>query len=74
MSNEDRDEIIEKRFEILETKLAFQEDLIQQLDDALAAQQKQIMELGHQLNVLRSQVKQMETHIPDIPEPPPPHY
>lgn len=64
----------ESRFEVLETKLAFQEELIQQLDDALIAQQKQISELQLQLRVLQSEFKSLESHAPDTPEPPPPHY
>tara|TARA_R110002072_G_scaffold5527_6_gene35389 strand:+ start:21430 stop:21630 length:201 start_codon:yes stop_codon:yes gene_type:complete len=64
----------ESRFEILETKVAFQEELITQLDDALIAQQKQITELQLQLKVLQSEFKSLETQMPDSPEPPPPHY
>ncbi|MDG1203780.1 MAG: SlyX family protein [Pseudomonadales bacterium] len=64
----------EERFESLETKIAFQEDLIQKLDDALSDQQKQILELRVQLRHVSSQVEDMESFIPDAPEPPPPHY
>jgi SlyX protein len=64
----------ESRFEVIETKLAFQEELIQQLDDALIAQQKQISALQLQLRVLQSEFISLETHAPDTSEPPPPHY
>ena len=64
----------EERFESLETKIAFQEDLIQKLDDALLDQQKQILDLRIQLRHVSNQVKDMERFTPDSPEPPPPHY
>lgn len=66
----------EERFESLETKIAFQEDLIQKLDDALSDQQQQILDLRVQLQHVSSQVKEMESFAPDSsePEPPPPHY
>ncbi len=35
----------EDRFELLETKILYQEDIIQKLDDALIDQQKQILDL-----------------------------
>ncbi|MFT4797108.1 MAG: SlyX protein [Candidatus Azotimanducaceae bacterium] len=64
----------EARFEILETKVAFQEELIQQLDDAVIAQQKQLSDMHQLLKVLRSELTSMETQVPDSPEMPPPHY
>jgi SlyX protein len=61
--------------EELETRIAFQEDLLQKLDDALASQQTQLMNLQRQLEFLMLQVKELEQEIPDnTPEPPPPHY
>ncbi len=62
------------RFEELETKIAFQEDVIHKLDDALASQQQQIMDLQTQLKHVTSQLKTLEAQFPDSPEPPPPHY
>ncbi len=64
----------DKRFEALEVKVAFQEELIQQLDEALISQQSQITELQAQLKILRSEFKSLENQMPDGPEPPPPHY
>ncbi|MBQ62835.1 MAG: SlyX protein [Gammaproteobacteria bacterium] len=64
----------EKRLEDLETKLAFLEDLIQKLDDALGSQQKQFLEMQHKMGLLVEQVRMVEKSIPDEPEPPPPHY
>ncbi len=62
------------RFENLETKLAFQEDLIQKLDDALGSQQQQIIEMQNQITRVVEHLKSMENSLPDEPEPPPPHY
>lgn len=64
----------EARFEILETKVAFQEELIQQLDDAVIAQQKQLSEMHQLLKILRSELTTLETQVPDTQEEPPPHY
>ena len=64
----------EERLEDLETKLAFLEDLIQKLDDALGSQQKQFLEMQHKMGLLVEQVRMVEKSIPDEPEPPPPHY
>ena len=64
----------EKRFEALEIKVAFQEELIQQLDEALISQQNQITQLQGQLKILRSEFKSLENQMPNAPEPPPPHY
>jgi len=63
----------EERLEDLETKLAFLEDLIQKLDDALGSQQKQFLEMQHKMGLLVEQVRMVEKSIPDEPEPPP-HY
>ena len=65
---------MEQRFELLETRLAFQEDMIQKLDDALISQQKQILDLQILLKHVSSQVETMENSVPDSTEPPPPHY
>jgi SlyX protein len=65
---------VEKRFEDLEVKVAFQEELIQQLDEALISQQQQITELQSQLKILEGEFRTLESQMPDAPEPPPPHY
>ncbi len=68
------DSEIEKRFEVLEMKFAFQEELIQQLDDALISQQNQITQYKTQIEMLRDELRTLENHGSDEPEPPPPHY
>jgi len=65
---------MEQRFEALETRLAFQEDTIGKLDDALVSQQQQILDLQLQLKFLSSQIESLDNHDSAAPEPPPPHY
>lgn len=60
--------------EDLQTKLAFQEDLIQKLDDALGSQQRQLLDMDRRVELLMEQIKMMENTIPASPESPPPHY
>lgn len=65
------------RFETIEVKLAFQEEVITQLDDALAHQQKQILELQQQIKLLGNELRNRHNEQDggaDQPEPPPPHY
>lgn len=62
------------RLEALETKLAFQEDAVQQLSDALVAQQARIDRLEAQLAMLSEQLRTQQESAGAAPEPPPPHY
>lgn len=63
---------INESLEALETQLAFQEHLIQKLDDALGSQQQQLLDMQRQIELLMEQIKMMEK--PESPESPPPHY
>jgi SlyX protein len=69
------DTVTDGRLLELETRVAFQEDTIQKLDDALASQQQQIMDLERQVQLLGLQIKEIEV-VPATtgPEAPPPHY
>lgn len=69
------DTVTDERLLELETRVAFQEDTIQKLDDALASQQQQIMDLERQVQLLGLQIKDIEA-VPATtgPEAPPPHY
>ena len=60
----------------LETQLAFQEDTIEQLNQALASQQRQIDELSFTLNHVVAKVKSMAPSqlASEAEETPPPHY
>ena len=61
----------------LEMKIAFQEDLLQKLDDAVFAQQQQILLLSDQVRVLSEQLQQIATARPEAMsavDERPPHY
>lgn len=60
----------------LETRLAFQEDLIQSLNQTVAQQQKQLDELQRIQNALIERMRLLAEALPQAPgeEPPPPHY
>jgi len=67
----------EDQVDRLEMKIAFQEDLLQKLDDAVFAQQQQILLLEDQVRVLSEQLQQIATTRPDamsVVDEPPPHY
>lgn len=59
----------------LETRLAFLDDTVLQLNDELARQQKELANVHRTLHLMMEQMKQM-THQgqPAQDEPPPPHY
>lgn len=62
------------RLEDLESKLAFQEDTLHRLNEALVAQQARIDQLEA---VVRSLAGRLEASLEggaEMPEPPPPHY
>ncbi len=66
---------IESAIDELQTRLVFQEDLLQKLDDALGSQQRQLMALNDRISLLMDQIKMMENPAPDTSrEAPPPHY
>ena len=64
------------QFDGLEMKLAFQEDMIQKLDDALVSQQHQILILQRQVQLLSKELRALDSRsLGDAtPELPPPHY
>ncbi len=62
----------EKRLEEVEVKLAFQEDLLAKLDEALRTFIDEVGDLRREVNALREAVDRL---TPDAPEDdPPPHY
>ncbi|WP_233520550.1 SlyX family protein [Flocculibacter collagenilyticus] len=67
---------LEQRIEELESKLAFQDDTINQLNDEIAHHQEKLQLLQKQIELLGKKFK--ETHSSTITtaeeEPPPPHY
>jgi len=63
------------RFTELEMKLAFQEEVIHKLDEALIDQQQQIMALQRQVKLLGNEVRTLDAQTDSQQlEPPPPHY
>ncbi len=66
----------DKRFEAIEVKLAHQEALLLELNDALANQQESIMKLEQLCEVLRVRVRSLSDAMPaDAPQDErPPHY
>ena len=67
---------MEKRIIELETKLAYQEDTIEQLNQIVTNQQNELTVLTLSLQKLHDQVKQMApSNLASIDqEAPPPHY
>jgi len=66
----------DKRMMSLETKVSYQEYMIQELNEVLISQQKQISLLQDHLTRIQEQLKSVrntETSRPED-EPPPPHY
>ena len=65
------------RIDELEARLAFHEDLVQRLNDALSSQQLQLQELHTAMRVLSQRLKEAQT-TQDRPGNPaderPPHY
>lgn len=66
---------MENRIIDLETKSAYQEHLIQELNDVIVRQQRQIDALEKSLYQLKEYVRNQEQpHTPPEQEAPPPHY
>lgn len=64
------------RIESLETTIAFQDQAIEELNQALALHFKEIEALKREVHNLGSQLRDVESHPALTPgrEPPPPHY
>ena len=62
------------RIEDLETKLTFQEDTIQKLNDVIVTCQTRVDEHDVMIRMLMEQVRTAEHIINPEDEPPPPHY
>ncbi|QDP02537.1 SlyX family protein [Thalassotalea sp. PS06] len=64
------------RLDNLETRLAFQDDVIEQLNHEISVHQQHIKELKEQLNLIGQKVRDMNTSAVarQEDETPPPHY
>ncbi|MCJ8168579.1 SlyX family protein [Atopomonas sediminilitoris] len=68
-------EELTQRVAELEMRLAFQDDTIEALNDALTAQQATITKLEHSVALLAQRQKELATQMPaDAVDAPPPHY
>ena len=67
---------LQDKVETLESRNAFQDDVIEQLNDALTVYQKEVSEMKYQLTLLANRVKESSngSGISDEVEAPPPHY
>jgi len=76
MTQEESNNNLESRIIELETKLSFQEDLLQELNTHVITQQAQIDKLNALCNQLREQYKEIVSSLPDASagDEVPPHY
>ena len=67
---------MQDKLEELETRLAFQDQELQTLNDVIIRQQAQIDELVVQMRVLQDKIRDIQPSlvIPQSEETPPPHY
>jgi SlyX protein len=68
----------DERMNELESRLAFQDDLIDRLNDVVAAQDRQLLDLQARLDSLQRRVDELAEAAPASAAPPghevPPHY
>ncbi len=62
------------RIDLLETRLAFQDETIETLNKTMTAQWQQIDTLTRQVVALNERLQEAETHARDASNEPPPHY
>ena len=65
------------KIEALETRNAFQDDVIEQLNQEISVHQQEIAELKYQIQLLANRIKDAGSSQPSMKpedEPPPPHY
>jgi SlyX protein len=67
---------VHARIEALEVRVAYQDKVIEDLNQTVIDQWKKIDALRRQLNEVLDRVQEVEDHAggPSAPEPPPPHY
>ena len=67
-------EQLRERMDTLETRLAYQDETIEQLNETITAQWKQIDVLTRQLAQLGERLQEAEARAPGPVNEPPPHY
>ena len=72
MTNEIR--TLSERIDTLETRIAYQDDTIETLNQTITAQWKQIDALTRKIAELGERLQEAETNAPGPANEPPPHY
>ena len=67
-------ETLTQRIDVLEMRIAHQDQTIEDLNAALTDQWKQIEDLTYRLSRLADELREVENSAAGEPEPPPPHY
>ena len=62
------------RIDVLETRLAFQDETIETLNKTITAQWQQIDTLTRQVAALNERLQEAENNAPGATNEPPPHY
>jgi SlyX protein len=62
------------RIDVLETRLAFQDETIETLNQTITAQWQQIDTLTRQVAALNERLQEAESNAPGATDEPPPHY
>ena len=62
------------RIDALETRLTYQEETIETLNQAITKQWLEIDRLKHQLSEMKARLQEAESHAPGPTNEPPPHY
>ena len=72
----DKTDALGRRIDELESQLAFQDELIESLNSTVARQDREFLELKHQLSRLSDRLKEMGDDSPgELPQDEtPPHY
>lgn len=68
--------MLEERLTEIESRVAFQDDTIQQLNDVIVRQQQDIEQLTEELQLLKQQMQALAPSlvVDQAQETPPPHY
>ena len=65
---------LSERIDVLETRLAFQDEPIEMLNNTITAQWQQIDALTRHVAILGERLREAETHARGTANEPPPHY
>jgi SlyX protein len=74
MNNKDSDKELAERIDRLESRLTYQDEIIEQLNQTITAQWKQIDTLTRQVAALTERLQEAEANAPAPANERPPHY